>query len=286
MNNNSIAIVIDSCTDVPRKYIERYNMFVLPILINFKNNSYRDGIDISNEEVYKRLNEEIPKTSLPCLDLIEKTFQKIENEGYKKVIVVTMSSRLSGTGNAIRLIASRFTTLNTFVLDTKNIGIGAGFSAISAAELVEKENSFEEIKNKLLNNIKNTKVFFCLKTLEYLKKGGRIGLVSGVIGSLLDVKPIISCNEDGVYYSLNKCIGRKQSINKTLSFARKFADKFSKYNIALVHGNALEEINTLEISVKNTLKSFGTLLKGTVSPALGVHTGPGLIGIGIQKVIE
>lgn len=283
--NDRIALIVDSGTDVPISFIEKYNIFVLPLIINYNNKSYYDGIDITSEEVYTRLSYEIPTTSLPDMQIIKNVFEKIKSDGYNKIIAVTISSKLSGTYNAIRLASEEFSDIKTYILDTKNIGIGAGMSAIAAAEMIEKNFSYNKIIDKLEEIAIDTKVFFCLNTLEYLKKGGRIGHVKGTIGSLLDIKPIISCNTDGIYYSIHNCIGRKQSINKTITYAKKFADKCGKYNIAIAHGSAEAELQKIEIQIKNTFNNINKFLKGSVSPALGIHTGPGLIGVAVQKAI-
>jgi DegV family protein with EDD domain len=260
-------------------------MFVLPLVIQYKNGSYQDGIDLTEEEVCRRLPEEIPTTSLPSLATIKNTFQDIIAKGYKKVFAITISSGLSGTHNAMRLSAKEHNKdLETVMMDTKNIGIGAGFTAILAGQLIEKGHSFDEIKERLLNTIPNTKVFFCLNTLEYLLKGGRIGLVSSLFASVLSIKPIISCNENGVYYTAAKARGRINSIKKTLAMSINFAKESKYYNIAIVHINAKEECAKLSKQLRTLLPHAKMFFEGGVSPSLAVHTGPGLIGIGIQKL--
>lgn len=282
MNNEKIAILIDSCTDVPKEYINKYNMYTLPLLINYSDGEYRDGIDITAQEVYDRFSTEIPKTSLPNMGIIQDTFKKIIEDGYDKILAITISSGLSGTFNAVRMVAEEVTEAEVFMVDTKNIGIGAGFTPILAGELIEKGLSFEEIKEKLMKSVEDTKIYFCVETLEYLRKGGRIGLVSSVLGTTLNLKPIISCNEDGVYYTVSKARGRKKSLSKALEHAKNVADKYSKYNVAVVHGNAQEEADALVKEIKETFPNVEKIFEGQISPALVVHTGPGLIGIGVQ----
>lgn len=286
MQKEKIAIIIDSCTDVPREYIEKYNMYVLPIIINYKDKSYLDGIDITSEQVYENLEKEIPKTSLPPVEIIKKTFEDIIKAGYEKVIAVTISSGLSGTNGIIRMISKEYQELETFIIDTKNIGLGAGLSAITAGELIEKGYSFEEIKEKILIAIKNTKIFFCVESLEYLKKGGRIGKVTYAIGTLLELKPIISCNEDGIYYTVLKAIGRKNSINKAIELSKKYSNSFEKCKIAVCNGYAAEVANNIYKIVKEEFKNSTYIINSTISPALGVHTGPGLIGIAVQEIVN
>lgn len=282
---DKIAIITDSGTDVPKKYVDKYNMYVVPLIVNYNNKSYRDGVDIDINEICDRLKEEIPTTSLPSIDDIRDTFDKVIADGYDKVVVVTISSGLSGTYNAMRIASQYYEDrLETFLVDTKNIDIGAGFTAIRVGELIESGCSFDEIKSKIFDVISNTKVYFCVKTLEYLRKGGRIGLVASVVGTALDLKPVMSCNEEGVYYVVSKARGRKKSLKKALDEAVEYAKKYDEYNIAVVNVQSKDEAKKIENSIKEVFPKVNKIFIGAISPALAVHTGPGLIGIGVQKV--
>ncbi len=284
-NKEKIAIITDSGTDVPPKYIEKYNMYVVPLIVNYENQSYRDGIDININTVCEKLKDEIPTTSLPSIDDMMETFEKVITDGYKKAIIITISSGLSGTYNAMRIASESFEDkLDIMLVDTKNIDIGAGFTAIRAGELIEQGYSFEEIKEKLDDAIANTKVYFCVKTLEYLRKGGRIGLVASVVGTALDLKPVISCNSDGIYYVVSKARGRKKSLKKALNEAKEYAKQFKEYNIAVVNVWSKEEAKEIEDNIKNDFPNVKSVFVGAISPALAVHTGPGLIGVGVQKI--
>lgn len=284
-NKEKIAIITDSGTDVPPKYIEKYNMYVVPLIVNYNNQSYRDGVDININTICEKLKEEVPTTSLPSIDDIMETFERVLTDGYKKVIVVTISSGLSGTHNAMRIASESFEDkLDIMLVDTKNIDIGAGFTAIRAGELIEQGYSFEEIKEKLDDVINNTKVYFCVKTLEYLRKGGRIGLVASVVGTALDLKPVISCNSDGIYYVVSKARGRKKSLKKAINEAKEYAKQFEEYNIAVVNVWSKEEAKEIEDNIKNDFPNVKSVFVGAISPALAVHTGPGLIGVGVQKI--
>ena len=279
---NKIAILVDSGTDVPESFVKENNIYVLPLIVGYADVEYRDKIDITPQEIYMRMESgEIPKTSLPNLEDISNTFRQIEKDGYNKVVAVTISSGLSGTWNAVRMIAED-SRLDTIVIDTRNIGIGAGITAMRAAWLIRDGVPFEELENRLNQIAKDTKVFFCVDTLEYLRKGGRIGLVTSVIGSALNLKPVISCNEAGIYYTVAKARGRKLSIKKAVEEAMKFAGD-GRYNLAVVNGKAEEEADRIVAGLKGDDR-INHILTGQISPALVVHTGPGLIGIGIQRL--
>jgi DegV family protein with EDD domain len=129
--------------------------------------------------------------------------------------------------------------------------------------------------------VKKTKVYFVLNTLEYLQKGGRIGKVTALVGYVLDLKPIITCNEDGIYTTIAKSRGRKTSITRCMNVALEFAKDAQNVTIGIVHGDAYEEMMNLK-DVMQARAPQAKIFTGQVSPALGVHTGPGLLGMGIQ----
>ncbi|WP_086347303.1 DegV family protein [Candidatus Enterococcus clewellii] len=282
MNKEKIALLVDSGTDVPQELVEKYNIYVIPLQIIYKDRVYTDKVDITPEEVYRRLPQEIPSTSLPDGATITKIFEKIKEDGYEKLLAVTISSGLSGTHNIVRLIAEDFPALESFVLDTKNIGIAAGLQVIEAAKMIENGDSWEDIKVKTEENVKRSKIYFNVATLEYLQKGGRIGLVASILGNALKLNPIISCNEQGVYYTVSKARGRKKSLEKTFELIKEFVGNHKKISLAVAHGEAEEDAKTFYQKLKEHFPQAEEIYFGNISPALVVHTGPGLLGIGIQ----
>jgi len=284
MNKDKIAILVDSCVDVPPHIVKEYNMYVIPLRILYKDKEYIDGVNITAEEVYSRLDTEIPSTSLPSAGDINDIFKKIKNDGYEKVLAFCLSSGLSGTYNAIRLQANDFEGLDIVVIDTKNIAIAAGLNAIQAAQNLKEGMDWDSLVKLSSQNIVNSKVFFSVDTLEYLQKGGRIGLVSSILGSSISLKPIISCNEDGIYYTVAKVIGRRRSISKMIDLALDFAKDSTDYNVSIVHGGAEDEANKIKERIMPLLPNCRIFTDGQISPVLGVHTGPGTVGIAIQKL--
>ena len=279
---NKIAILVDSGTDVPQEIIDMYNIYVIPLKIIYKDREYTDKVDTTPEEIYKRLPEEIPGTSLPDGESITKIFDQIKNDGYDKVLAITISSGLSGTNNVVRLVAQEQEGIQTHVLDTKNIGIGAGFTAIQAAKWIEEGMEWETLIDELVALAERTKVFFNVATLEYLQKGGRIGLVASILGNALKLNPIISCNEEGIYYTVGKARGRKKSLDKTMSYVKETVGDAKVFNLAVAHGAAEEEAIEMKARFEREFPNAQEIYFGQISPALVVHTGPGLLGIGVQ----
>ena len=157
-----------------------------------------------------------------------------------------------------------------------------GIVAIEVANLIEKGASFEEIV-KLIPEIRNNITgYFTVNTLDYLKKGGRIGKVAGTIGEMLSLKPIVSVDNDGVYYTVCKARGRKQSIGKLTEILKSHLSE-GPCKVWILHGGVLEEAKSIVESLKD-LNNIVTIGISQISPALGVHGGPGLLGLAIQKV--
>lgn len=284
MNKQKIAILVDSCVDVPKYLIEKYNMYVAPLKIIYKDREYSDGVDITAEQVYEGLTREIPTTSLPPGEKIQALFDEIKADGYEKVLAVSISSGISGTYNAIRVIGEQQEGLEVYAVDTKNIGIGSGFNAIQAAEYIQEGMDWNTLTKTISDNIFNSKVFFVVSTLEYLQKGGRIGLVASMLANTLNLKPIISCNQEGVYYTEAKIVGRKRSVKKTLELAINFLADHPNYNLGIVHGDAEAEAEEIKKYLLTQLPNAKVFVEGQISPVLGVHTGPGTIGIVVQKI--
>lgn len=282
MNKEKIAILVDSGTDVPEEIIKEKQMYMIPLKIIYKDGEYIDKVEITAEEIYSRLSEEIPSTSLPSGETINQIFDQIKKDGYEKVLAVTISSGLSGTHNIVRLLGEQYDGLDVYVLDTKNIGIGAGLQAIRASELLETGMDFETIIKQLEEEVVKSKVYFNVATLEYLQKGGRIGLVASILGTALKLNPIISCNDEGIYYTMSKARGRRKSLEKTLHLIHKFVGDHRKVRLAVAHGAAFEEAEEMKAQLQKDFPWVEEWYFGEISPALVVHTGPGLLGVGAQ----
>ncbi|WP_373737508.1 DegV family protein [Jeotgalibaca porci] len=282
MKNNKVAILVDSCNDISEELTQKYGFYTMPLVINYKDRSYKDRVDITPQEVYDSFKVEIPKTSLPLRSDIDALLDQIKADGYDNIIASIISSGLSGTYQSMYLIADDRDDLNIEVINTLNIGIGSGFVGIYAAELLEQGLDFDTVVDKTREAVSNSSVIFGLETLEYLMKGGRIGKVSGILGSALKIKPIISCNTDGIYDTIAKVRGRKQSINKMMEIARAKVGNHKNYYIALCHGDALDEMLQMKEELKDLISNAKIYSEGQISPVLGVHTGPGLLGIGVM----
>lgn len=277
---NKIALVTDSTSDLNQEEIKKYNIHVLPLKIVYKDREYNDRVDITPDEVYRNMSVEVPTTSLPTMDDINQLFKKLKEEGYTHIIAITISTGLSGTYNSVRLVSENYPELKFEIFDSRALSLGAGAIVLECGDMIQAGRSFEQIIKELPKLREKIKIFYVLDTLKYLIKGGRIGRVSGSIGEILNVKPIISINKEGIYYNFTKVRGRKQSISKIFDLVKETL-KEKRAKVWVLHGGAKEEAQELYSKIVE-LPNIIHLGFSDISPVAGVHTGPGLIGITIM----
>ncbi len=280
MNKSKTAILMDSGCDLSEELIERYDIKVLRLKIMYGDKVYSDGMDMDPLEVYRRFPDEIPKTSTPNMQEVEDLVEEIRAEGYEKIIAVTISSGLSGTFNVVAMTLGEIEDMETFAFDTKNISIGSGLYALWAAMELEKGRSFAEVTAGLERKISDSKVFFYMDTLDYLRKGGRINPAVAVVGKVLGIKPVISCNEKGVYYTVAKIRGARKGLGKLMESAMEFAAG-KKSIIGLMNGDDPETAAQVRPLIKEQAPEGEIVVDKQITATMAIHTGPGLIGIGI-----
>lgn len=277
-----IALLTDSGCDLSLEVLDENNINLLPLNIIYSYGEFEDKISITAEEVYSKLEVEVPSTSLPSTKKINDILNKLESNGYTHVIAITLSSGLSGTCNAIRLALEDHPKLISHVYDTKILAYPEGMIVLEAAKAIKEGASFENIINELPKIHARTKGYFTLNTLEYLKKGGRIGKVAGTIGEMLNLKPIIGVDDNGIYHTVCKARGRKQALSKLTDILKEALNK-GKCKVYVLQGGAFEEASIYLKSIRE-LNNIVELGMASISPALGVHAGPGLIGLAIQEI--
>ncbi|MCD8356478.1 MAG: DegV family protein [Clostridia bacterium] len=279
MKKRNTVILVDSGCDIPQAFIKKHHIKVLRLRVSYENEHHLDSVALAYE-VYKRFPEEIPHTSTPTMQDYYDMIDEIKSEGYENVIGIFISSKLSSTCQTAQMVFNEHPELTSFILDTKNISIGAGLLAMWAAVQLEKNVPFEEICERLTEKIKDSKVFFYMDTLEYLRKGGRIGGVAAVAGSLLKIKPIISCNEEGSYYTVEKIRGAKAGKEKMLQHVQNMCGGQPAW-FALMNGAAPDVVAEVKPFLKKITKKGTIVTESQITASMAIHTGPGLLGIGV-----
>lgn len=275
-----IALITDSTCDIPETLVDEYGIEIVPLRILYKDAEYLDKVNIEPEDVYSRLQEEVPTTSLPRPQDVIDMFDRLKANGFTHVLIIHLSSGLSGTGQMLKNMADEVTDMVIQVMDSKSISMGLGIQVIEAAKAIRSNLSFEKVCQAADSARENSTVHFVLDTLEYLKKGGRIGRVAGTLGQILNVKPIIFVNREGIYETAAKVRGRRQSLNRLLEMAKERLQVPSV--VAICHGAAEKEMQEFAEALKG-VANVKEMIVAHVSPVIGVHTGPGTIGIMVHN---
>ena len=193
----NIRIVTDSTCDLPAKTVDKHQIAVIPLHINQGDKSFLDGIELTREEFYSRLPDykPAPSTSTPSPEAFRQKFEQLAEEGAQSILSIHISESLSATINSARMAAEQFKTIPVTVLDSSQLSLGLGFIVEKAAELAELGHKAEEILESLHELMKHTYVFASLKTLEYLRRSGRMHFALARFGEFLQIKPLLHMNQ-------------------------------------------------------------------------------------------
>ncbi|AEX85877.1 EDD domain protein, DegV family [Marinitoga piezophila KA3] len=280
-----IAIVADSGCGIPKDIVEKYDVKIIPLRTIIDGKEYNEG-EFSQEFLYERMDNGDVKTSLPNPDIIRNTFEELIRNGKKRIITFNLSGSMSGTFNIFRLVSNeimqKYEDVEIVNIDTLNISIGGGLVAYRAAQMIfEEGKSFEEVAKWADEYRFKSKIFFVIPTLKYLAKGGRIGKVSAKIGEMLNIKPIISNSDEGIYYTVTKVRGLKRSYDKVYQEFLKFVDGRKHMAAVYISGTSkeLEKLQKDFVKKIESLENNIEVLVGKVSSTIGVHSGPDMFGI-------
>ena len=210
-NPEKIALLTDSTADLTPAMREGKPIYVVPLKIRCDDGEFSDGVDIFAQDVYDRLHRgELPRTSLPEGGVVSDTLDQIRADGYEKVIAVMLSGGLSGTCNLVRVQAEQREDLDIAVFDSRSGSLGIGIIVLQLWEEIQAGAGWDKlIHERVPHLVDNTFPFFSVDTLEYLRRGGRIGRITALAGTMLSIKPIITFSEDGQLQSIAKVRGPK-----------------------------------------------------------------------------
>jgi len=275
-----IALVTDSTADLTEEFRQKHNIHVIPLKVIFGKQEYCDG-QMPSEEFYQRLQlaDYLPSTSQPSPEDFRRLYSRLAEE-YREIISIHISSGLSGTLNAAR-IAKEKIKAKIHLVDSKTISLGIGLMIEEASAALHQGMNSSQIVEKLSQARANLETLFTLNTLEYLHKGGRLGRVQSIMGSILNIKPVIRVAEDGVYHTYHKTRSQEKALQTIVEAFKKYSNGRKPVRIAVAHGAAQKAGETLKEALENIFQmsvSFYT----QVGSVIGVHTGPGTVGAAIQ----
>ena len=284
MEPKKIALLTDSCADLAPQAAEENQIHIVPLRIRCADGEYRDGVDIRAADIYARLRAgELPQTSLPSLEDVGRVLEQVEEAGYDGVVAVMLSSGLSGTYNLLRLVGEEYPRLALRVYDSKSGSMGVGMTMLQLAQDLRDGMDWETLTERRVPQlIAGTHPFFSVDTLEYLRRGGRIGKITAVTGTLLQIKPIITFAEDGELQSIAKVRGRGQVMDKLVELTVKACGGHRRYNLAVANGGAPEEMALLRDKLTAALPDYDHIWEGEIDGTLSVYIGDGVLGAAVQ----
>jgi len=279
-----MKIVTDCAADMPSDERENLGIIEAPLYIHFPEGEINSA-DLTPDEFYNRLEEmrpEVPTTAQPSSGMFADLYQKLA-ESSKNILSVHISSGLSGTFNSARLGAEQVKDAIVNVFDTMTLSGGERFQVLAAAMAAKAGWGMDAIKERLSAIREQTEVIYTLDTLEYLARGGRIGRVQALMGAALKIKPIIRVDRaDGKYSTVSKSRTIPQALENITDHLHEMY-KDTPVWVTVLHGRFYEGAETLSNMLSERLNA-ARLEVMRISPVLGVHTGPGIVGVAVVPI--
>ena len=279
-----IAIVTDSTACIPEPIMKDLNIHWVPYYIYHGDETFRDQVSLKSQEFYEWLPKltELPKTACPGPGDYLQVYKQLADEGgYEEIVSIHMTSKGSGAYQsactAVEMVREVMPDLVVKVIDTLNVSMSHGWMVIEAARVAQEGKSLAEVISRVRELIPVTRMLQTADTLKYLYLGGRIGKARHLVGSLLNIKPLISM-EDGIIIPLGTARSRKRAYKMMVEKVEAAVGYMGEIKIAYVHAAALDEVE----KIKQLFEQRFTIVESIItelSPALGVHTGPGTAGL-------
>ncbi|MFC7442398.1 DegV family protein [Laceyella putida] len=277
-----VKVFCDSTADIPQYLIEELDIKVIPVKVQVAGESYLDRVTITPGQFYEKMKStpELPMTSQPSPVEITEAYRQAIEAGATEILSIHISSKMSGTYQtallAKSMIEEEYPEARIVVVDSRAVTYALGVLVVMAARAAKEGKSMAELQ-ELVQRIRDKQVLVALvDTLEYLQKGGRIGKASALVGSLLNIKPIISINDDGEIYAIEKARGKNKAQAKAFELLKEKVPT-GAVSAAILHADEEEQA---EIWLEKAKEMFDVreVVVVDLGPAVGTHAGPGTIG--------
>lgn len=268
-------IIVDSTCDLDLEAVENYNLSMVPLSVRFEDEEYMDKIDISNEEFYEKLiasREKVPHTSQPSPDSFRKVFETLEGED---AVYMAVSSKISGTIQSAYTAKMDLGIDNLHILDTRQVSFGEALLVNLAVKMRDEGKNAEEIYAEIMAISGKIKFYAAIDTLKYLVYGGRISKVSGKIGKLMSITPIVEFR-DGILEQAGKTRGKKLAYRRILQNVVEDID--TDYPVCFGHSHAKKGLDSFKEYVLSEVTPKEVMEVG-IGPVVGTYSGPGTVGI-------
>lgn len=277
----TIRIVTDSTCDIPVEIMRKYHIIVIPCYINFGEKSYLDMVDLSRQEFYERAADMnmFPTTSAPGVGFFKKYYQQAVDEGASEIISIHIGGGLSNLSNVARLATEEFQKARVSVISIGQVALGAGFLISAAAKAIAQGKSIEAIRSTLQDKDLRTYTYAALDTLEFLKHSGRVPHILVGLAGLLSIKPVIMLHQGSIGLA-----DRIRTSTKQIDVLIKHALRQSPLEVVgVVHTNAVKKAKECADTLRKILDYRGDIWIEEATPILGVHVGPGALGLALIR---
>jgi len=270
----NIRIVTDSTCDLPENVVSKHRISVIPLHINQGENTFLDGVNLTREEFYTQLPgyKSAPTTAAPSPEIFRQTYEQLADEGAQSILSIHISESLSATINSARMAAEQFKRIPVTVLDSTQLSLGLGFIVEKAAQMAKLGHKVDEILASLQGLMKRTYVFASLKTLEYLRRSGRMHFALARLGEILQIKPLLHMNQG------KPTAHRARTQTRATERLFEWLKEYAPYErLAIVHAGIQAEAEAMRERVKEFLPG-GDIPVVQITPVLGAHLGIGALG--------
>ena len=279
----SVHLVCDSTADLDPAFRAAHTVRVVPLKVIFGDETFADGVDISAEDFYARLAAPgpFPRTSQPTPAEFEDIFRELGADG-GPIICTTISADLSGTYASATQARAALPDLDIRVIDTRSVAVGHYAAVREAVRVIESGGDADSVVAGIAAVGSTDKVLFTVETLEFLRRGGRIGGARALLGSVLDIKPILEIR-DGVIEAVGRVRTYPRAIDRVVEECRRAADAWGGAELVVAHADRPQIAADLVERMRPLVSGEPALT--VVGPVVGCHSGPGAIGVGFHKPI-
>ena len=272
----TVAIVTDSTADLPPELTASRSITVVPLTLNFDGKSLLDGVDIRPDEFYRGLPSVTthPTTSQPSVGRFAEAYSSLLAD-HDAVVSIHISEKLSGTYSSARQAAEMTDPKRVRVVDSEKVSMSLGLITLVASSMAGGGAEAETIEAKVLDMRQHVQTYFSVATLEYLRRGGRIGRASALLGSVLQVKPVL-CIRDGLVTPLERVRTFERALNRILELTREI-DRGHGVCVIVGHADAAADAERIGRELEPIAE---TLMIQPLGPVVGTHAGPGVVGVG------
>jgi len=279
-----VKIVTDSTADIPPALAQELNITVIPVYVHFGEHSFRAGLDITNEQFYRRLAEggPHPYTSSPAPSVFEQYYRQYSRE-YEGVLSIHMSTRFSGIVKAATTARDKLPASLTRVevIDSTSTSLGLGLVVLAAARAAQAGASLEEVHRLVMYTIQHTHVVFFVDSVEYLERGGRLSQATAMLGSMQRIKPLLIL-DDGEIVPYDRTRTRAKAIEGLFTFIEDFPHV---EQVAIMHSTTPDDVEKLLEKI-DPIYPRDKVMIVEYNPALGVHLGPNTMGVAVYEGLD